>query len=196
MDTSGTAVTAVSLTAPGNEAVFDPVQVADLSRKVNDQFYNSKAAAKEAKRCIKELDCVGIFINSYSTVGNPADNEVAELDVPVYLHPRIVANGQMRIWRGYEFLAGSPWGFNYALRLKLSGLFDRYLNLRLVPSHCGEGLPTAIDRADHRMRHFKPGEADALQRVLTYYFAKNLWLTTARVVKVVRSVRWVMYSTN
>ncbi|MCJ1436653.1 hypothetical protein MMC27_006034 [Xylographa pallens] len=224
MDASGTAIMAVSLTAPGIEGVFDPVQAVELARKVNDQFHkiyrtgpyahrfrtwgcvpmqDPKAAAEEAERCVRELGCVGIFINGYSNVGNPADLEiqyldepqcepfwakVAELDVPVYLHPRIVATGQMRIFRGYEFLAGSPWGFaretaEHALRLMLSGLFDRYPNLRLVLGHCGEGLPTAIDRTDHRLRHFKTGEHGAHQHPLAYYFAKNFWITTAGVMK-------------
>ncbi|MCJ1339179.1 hypothetical protein MMC09_004468 [Bachmanniomyces sp. S44760] len=224
MDASGTAIMAISLTAPGIEGIFDPVQAAETARKVNDQFHkiyrtgphahrfltwacvpmqDPEAAAKEAERCVKELGCVGVFINGYSNVGNPANLEVqyldepqcepfwakvAELDVPVYLHPQIVATGQTRIFRGYEFLAGSPWGFaretaEHALRLMLSGLFDRYPNLRLVLGHCGEGLPTAIDRTVLRIRHFKKGGHGVHQRELAYYFAKNFWITMAGVQK-------------
>lgn len=224
MDASGTAIMAVSLTAPGIEGIFSPALAVSTARAVNDSFHtlyrtgpnahrfrtwacvpmqDPLAAAAEAHRAVRDLGCVGIFINGYSNVGNPADNEVqytdepqcepfwakvAELDVPVYLHPRIVASGQQRIFRGYEFLAGSPWGFaretaEHALRLMLSGLFDRYPNLKLVLGHCGEGLPTAIDRTDMRIRHFKKGEHGAHQHELAYYFAKNFWITTAGVMK-------------
>ena len=143
-DASGIAIMAVSLTAPGIEGIFDPVQAAEYARKVNDQnhkIYRTVPhahrfliwgcvpmqdlvdAAREAERCVKELGCVGTFVNGYSNAGNLADLEaqyldepqcepfwtnVAELDVPVYLHLRIVAIGQSRIFRGYEFLAGSP----------------------------------------------------------------------------------------
>jgi predicted TIM-barrel fold metal-dependent hydrolase len=162
-----------------------------------------QAAAKEAERCVKELGCVGILINGFSNVGNPDALEIqyldepqcepfwaklAELDVPLYLHPRIVAPVQTRIFRGYEFLAGSPWGFGretaeHALRLMLSGLFDRYPNLRIVLGHCGEGLPFGIARADLRLRHFRKGEHGTHQRELCYYFPKNFWITTAGVQK-------------
>lgn len=109
-----------------------------------------QAAAMEAERCVKELGCCGILIHGFSDVGSPDAGDVryldepqcepfwaklAELDVPLYLHPRNVAPTQSRVLRGYEFLAGSPWGFaretaEHVLRLMLSGLFDRYPGLR------------------------------------------------------------------
>ena len=84
----------------------------------------------------------------------------------------------MRIFGGYDFLVGSAWGFarktaEHTLCLMLSGLFDRYRNLRLVPIHSGEGLPTAIDRIDHHLRHSKKGEHGVYQCDLTHYFAKT-----------------------
>jgi len=114
--------------------------------------------------------------------------KMAELDVPLYLHPRIVTPGQIRIFRGYECLTGSPWGFGretaeHVLRLMLSGLFDRYPNLRIILGHCGEGLPFSIDRVDHRLRHFRKEEQGPHQHKLSHYFAKNFWVTTAGVMK-------------
>ena len=47
-------------------------------------------------------------------------------------------------------------------------------NLRLVLGHCGEGLPTAIDRTDHRMRHVKKDEHGAHQRELALLFCQGL----------------------
>ena len=134
-----------------------------------------QGAAKEAERCVKGLGCCGILINGFSNVRDSDAGEVqyldepqcepfwaklAELDVPLYLHPRNVAPNQSHPLRSNEFLAGSPWGFaretaKHALRLMLSGLFDRYPHLRIVLGHCGEGLPFAINRVDHRVRHFR-----------------------------------------
>ena len=82
-----------------------------------------------------------------------------------------------------NFSRGARETAEHALRLMLSGLFDRYPNPRIVLGHCGEGLPTAIDRTDLRIRHFKKGEHGAHQRELAYYFAKNFWITMAGVQK-------------
>ena len=158
-----------------------------------------KAAAEEAERCVKELGCCGILINGYSNVGGVNDVQyldepqcdpfwakLSELDVPLYLHPRIPPPDQIRIFKGYEFLAGSPWGFGretaeHALRLMVSGLFDRYPNLKIVLGHCGEGLPFSIKRTDERLRHFKKGSTGPHKHPLCHYFAKNFWITSAGV---------------
>ncbi len=75
-------------------------------------------------------------------------DKVNELNVPVYLHPREPLEGPARgIYTGYESLIGSAWGFAqetavHAIRLMMSGLFDRYPNLNLVLGHLGEGAGT------------------------------------------------------
>jgi predicted TIM-barrel fold metal-dependent hydrolase len=107
--------------------------------------------------------------------------KLAELDVSLYLHPRI-----LRVFKGYEFLAGGPWGFGretaeHSLRLMVSGLFDRYPNLRIVLGHCGEGLPFSIARTDHRLGHFRKGVQGPHQYPQCHYFAKNFWITSAGV---------------
>lgn len=157
------------------------------------------AAAREAERCVKELGFLGILVNGYSNLGDantiqyldepqcePFWAKLEQLDVPLYLHPRIPAPGQMRIYEGYEFLGGSPWGFStetatHALRLMLSGLFDRHPLLKIILGHCGEGLPFAISRADHRMRHFKK-DGFPCERSLQSYFEANFWVTTAGIM--------------
>jgi predicted TIM-barrel fold metal-dependent hydrolase len=224
MDAAGIAITAVSLTSPGIQGVFDKVTAIDFAIRANDQMHklyrtgphahrfrtwgsvamqDPQAAAKEAERCVKELGCIGILINGFTNIGSPDAFEIqymdeaqcdpfwaklSELDVPLYLHPRIPAPGQTRSLKGYEFLAGSPWGFaretaEHCLRLMCSGLFDRYPNPRIVLGHCGEGLPFAIDRTDHRLRHFNEGGLSNHQHPLCYYFTNNFWITTAGVQK-------------
>jgi predicted TIM-barrel fold metal-dependent hydrolase len=220
MDAAGVAISAVSLTMPGIEGIFDTAAAVEIASKVNDQMHklyrtgpyadrfltwgcvamqDPHAAAKEAERCVKELGCCGILINGYTNLGSadevqyldepqcdPFWAKLAELDVPLYLHPRIPPANQIRIFKGYEFLAGSPWGFGretaeHALRLMVSGLFDRYPTLQIVLGHCGEGLPFSIARTDHRLRHFRKGVHGPHQHPLCYYFAKNFWITSAGV---------------
>ncbi len=157
-----------------------------------------KAAAAEATRCINELGFVGILINGYSQIGDaetvqyldepqcePFWATLEELDVPLYLHPRIPTPGQSRIYRGYEFLAGSPWGFGvetamHTIRLIVSGLFDRHPRLKIILGHCGEGLPFSLARIDHRLRHFQPQHYKSKLRMQEYW-ERNFWITTAGV---------------
>ena len=156
------------------------------------------AAAVEAERCIQVLGFVGILINGYCNVGGPETVQyldepqcepfwakLEELDVPLYLHPRIPTPGQLRIFKGYEFLAGSPWAFGvetatHTIRLMISGLFDRHPNLKIILGHCGEGLPFSIARIDHRIRHFQPHHAKCKLRMQEYW-DRNFWITTAGV---------------
>ncbi|MCJ1304883.1 hypothetical protein MMC08_007696 [Hypocenomyce scalaris] len=158
-----------------------------------------RAAAKEAERCVRDLGCCGILINGYSNIGSVNDVQyldepqcepfwakLAELDVPLYLHPRIPPPNQIRVFKGYEFLAGSPWGFGretaeHALRLMVSGLFDRHPSLKIILGHCGEGLPFSLARTDHRLRHFKTGVSGPHKHPLCFYFNQNFWVTSAGV---------------
>jgi 2,3-dihydroxybenzoate decarboxylase len=111
---------------------------------------------------------------------------MAELDVPLYMHPRIPSPSQMRAYKGYEFLGGSPWGFGtetatHAIRLMISGLFDKHPNLRIILGHCGEGIPFSINRIDHRLRHFQSHHTPCKLR-LQEYWEKNFYITTAGVI--------------
>lgn len=156
------------------------------------------SAVVEVERCVKELGGVGVMVAGYTNNGSVNDvvyldhavNEpfwakISELDVPLYLHPRMPPPNQQRVYQGYDFLAGSPWGFAtetaaHALRLMVSGLFDRYPNLQVILGHCGEGLPFSLARADQRMRHFQKSLWVANQ-TLSYYYKNNFWVTTSGV---------------
>lgn len=157
-----------------------------------------EAAAAEAKRAVRELGAVGVLINGFSNVGDantvqyldepqcePFWAAIEELDVPVYLHPRISSPSQLRAFKGLEFFSGSPWGFQaetatHAFRLMLSGLFDRHPKLKIILGHCGEGLPFSLHRTDARLRHFRPGQNLAKEPLLNYW-SRNFWVTTAGV---------------
>jgi gamma-resorcylate decarboxylase len=177
-------------------------------------------AATELERCVKQLGGVGSFVGGYTNLDNADDvvylddpsmdvflAKVAELDVPIYLHPRTPPPGQQRVYEDYNVLAGSPWGFSsetagHVLRLMLSGVFDRYPNLQLVLGHCGEGIPFFLPRIEHRFRHFT--KFWNATRDLRYYWENNVWVTTSGVqdeATVLDTLRWtgedrVMFSVD
>jgi gamma-resorcylate decarboxylase len=157
-----------------------------------------KGAAEELEHTVSEHGFKGALINGYSNVGpnesvQYLDDEaviefwekVAKLGVPVYLHPREPLASQTRSIRGYPELVGSAWAFTYetashAIRLMLSGLFDRYPNIQIILGHLGEGLPYILPRLQHRLDEQRDGTrgSRATHRP-SYYFANNFWLTTS-----------------
>lgn len=157
------------------------------------------SAAAEAGRCVRELGCVGILINGHTDLGNadtiqyldepqcePFWAKMEELDVPLYIHPRVPAPGQKRIYQDYESLSGSPWGFSaetslHAVRLMMSGLFDRHPGLKIILGHCGEALPFLVARTDHRLRHYNRDKKHLASQPLQSYLENNFWVTTAGV---------------
>lgn len=158
---------------------------------------NPQAAAKELERAVKQHGFVGALINGFSCVGNeetaqyldepqvePFWEKVEELGVPVYLHPRIPLVTQRRIYEGYDGLLGSAWGFGvetstHAVRMILSGLFDRHPNLQIILGHLGEALPFTLPRLEHRLRHQRPETQGSHKLPVTEYLHKNFYLTTS-----------------
>jgi 2,3-dihydroxybenzoate decarboxylase len=101
--------------------------------------------------------------------------------VPIYLHP---ANPMTipAAFEGYPGLAGAIFGWaaetgGHALRLVLSGLFDRFPSLTIILGHMGEALPFYLWRIDSR---FKIGEPKvALRELPSAYIRANIAVTTA-----------------
>ncbi|MDP4526429.1 amidohydrolase family protein [Bacillus halotolerans] len=158
-------------------------------------------AAKELERAVNELGFVGALVNGYSNIGDentaqyldepqvrPFWEKAAQLQVPVYLHPRIPLPNQQRIYEGYEGLLGSAWGFGvetatHAIRLILSGLFDEYPDLTVILGHLGEGLPFTLPRVEHRLRHQRPETHGNHKKAPTEYLRKHFYLTTSGVFR-------------
>lgn len=155
-------------------------------------------AADELERAVKDLGMLGSLINGYTNIGSMHAaqyldetpvwefwDRVAQLDVPVYLHPREPLPALQRIYDGYPSLVGSAWGFahetaTHAIRLMLSGLFDRYPNLTIILGHLGEGLPLMLPRLEHRLRmqHDGIGLGQA-KRTVGEYLSRNFYITTS-----------------
>ncbi|HLR83707.1 MAG TPA: amidohydrolase family protein [Nocardioidaceae bacterium] len=152
------------------------------------------SAADELRRCVRELGFVGAMVNGYTNVGDdehaayyddPAFDvfwsTAAELEVPVYLHPRPALPGA-QILDGHPELVGATWGFGtetatHTLRLILGGVFDRHPGLDVVLGHLGEGLPGMLWRTQYCF-DLNPFDKQPA-KTLPEYFADNLHITTS-----------------
>lgn len=196
----------LSLTSPGVQ-LLDPDDAVTLAALANDRMaeivrnrptrfgglasfapQDPKRAAKEMDRAINQLKLNGFIVNS-STDNQYLDDqkywdifEAAEaLDAAIYIHPRCPSDGMAAPFRGYN-MAAALWGFacetgTHAVRLMLSGVFDRFPNLKIVLGHLGENISYHLWRTDHwylRFRHSFPSK----QRPMDL-FAKNFYITTS-----------------
>ncbi|STV22747.1 2-amino-3-carboxymuconate-6-semialdehyde decarboxylase [Klebsiella pneumoniae] len=68
----------------------------------------------------------------------------------------------------------------HAIRLMMSGLFDRYPNLNLVLGHLGEGLVHMLPRTQHRLYRQRFGcGLGKRKKPLMHYLQNNFIVTTS-----------------
>jgi 2,3-dihydroxybenzoate decarboxylase len=147
-----------------------------------------REAASELERAVRQLGFKGALINGH-TQGTYLDDarclpfweRVAALDVPIYLHP---ANPMTipAAFEGYPGLSQATFGWaaetgGHALRLVLSGLFDRFPSLTVILGHMGEALPFYLWRIGSRFKITEPKVA--LQEMPSEYIRRNIVVTTA-----------------
>lgn len=210
MDQIGIDMQIISLTSPGVQ-VFEASLATRLAAASNDALaaavrshptrfaglaaiapQDPASAAKEIERAAK-LKLNGLIVNSH-TMGEYLDAakfrpifEAAEaLDMPIYLHPREPAASWVAPYLDYAlWFAG--WGFAaetglHAMRLILSGLFDRFPKMKIVLGHMGEGIPFWLQRIDNRyLLEVKIGAVAKLPRLPSEYFLENFVITTSGV---------------
>ena len=211
MDENGIDMQLLSLTAPGVQ-VFDADTGTALARESNDILVETvnnnptryaglaavapqapKSAAKELERAVG-LGLKGAIINSH-TKGEYLDAvayrpilEAAEsLDVPIYIHPNAVAPSMIAPFAERN-MAEAFWGFQtetalHALRLIVTGTFDRFPNLKIVLGHLGEGIPFWLDRFDRQYGNSR-GTSDRnptwkAKRLPSDYFDENFYTTSS-----------------
>lgn len=152
-----------------------------------------EAAAAELERCVTGLGFKGTMIHGHVAgrfLDDPAFSPVfacaESLGVPVYLHPTPPSPAVFDAYftglpgRTGEALAGAAWGWHaetglHALRLVLSGLFDRHPRLEVVIGHMGENIPFSLARADSVL---SPA-ATHLKRRVAEYFHEHFYVTTS-----------------
>ena len=150
-----------------------------------------ESAAAELQRCAK-LGFKGVMVNG--TVNGqflddpkftPLFEAAQALDIPIYLHPAPPPKPVMDAYfsglgqLGF-FLSTAGWGWHvetglHSLRLIVSGLFDRFPNLKMIIGHMGENISFSLARSQ---MVFSRGALN-LKKQLGDYFQDNFWLTTS-----------------
>lgn len=151
------------------------------------------AAVEETKRAVRSLGLNGVMGNGMANgcfLDDPSFfpiwEQAAELDVPVYIHPayppKAVADPY---FTGFDpdvnlLLATTCWGWHsevglHALRLIVSGLFDRLPSLQVIIGHMGEMFPFMLDRIEDWMTPV----ARNLKRKVSEYFRENFHISTS-----------------
>jgi 5-carboxyvanillate decarboxylase len=212
MDATGIDMQLLMLTCPGVQ-LFEPGDACALATSSNDQLAEAiarhpdrfsglaafapnapQAAAAEIERAVKRLGLKGALVNSH-TQGRYMDDEFfwpifeacEALDVPLYIHPNTPSPQMVQPFLP-RCLDAAIYGFQaetglHALRLIVSGLFDRFPKLKIVLGHLGEGLPFWLYRIDFMhagiVRSGRSAGAPPLKRKPSDYLRENFYYTTS-----------------
>lgn len=155
------------------------------------------AAAAELERAVTQLGLKGAMITGHIR-GEYLDEkkywvilEMAEkLDVPLYIHPAIPSPELLKAYLPYPALASGILGFAadtslHAMRLILSGVFEKYPRLKIILGHLGEALPFWLWRMDSRIEEEIQTDPlsnefyEYLTKSPSSYFKNNFYVTTS-----------------
>ncbi|BBC73409.1 conserved hypothetical protein [Altererythrobacter sp. B11] len=208
MDRLGIDMQILSLTSPGVQ-LFEAGYAGELARLANDRLaevvrahptrfaglasfapQDPKQAAKEMERAVTKLGLNGFIVNSHTNNEYlddpkflPILEAAAALDRPIYIHPRCPSDGMAAPFRDNR-LQSAIWGYaietgTHAMRLILSGVFDRLPNLRIVIGHMGENIPFHLWRSDHWFERRRSAYASKLKP--SEVMKRNVFITTSGV---------------
>jgi 5-carboxyvanillate decarboxylase len=208
MDAHGVDLQLLSLTAPGVQ-LFDADAATELARVANDRLaevigrhptrfaglgafapHSPRRAVREMERCVRELKLNGFIVNSHTNNEYLDDPkywpilEAAEaLDRCIYIHPRGPSDGLSGPMRDYGMFA-ALWAYGvevgtHAVRLILSGVFDRFPKLRICLGHMGEAVHFWSWRLDFMSARAQGTEAPRLQLKPSEYLRRNFVITTS-----------------
>ena len=153
-------------------------------------------AVAELKRGVEELGCKGWLVNGRSLDRSldhpdffPLLAAAAQLRIPIYLHPQLppkavrdayYSDADARLGGALAdmMFAGPAIGWHVeagvqAVRLILSGVFDRLPELQVILGHWGETVVPYMDRIEQAARVRK----QKLARPVPEYFRKNFHVT-------------------
>ncbi|MBV9794845.1 MAG: amidohydrolase family protein [Actinobacteria bacterium] len=140
MDEAGVDVQVLSHTVPAIQQDLEAAQAAALARTANDYI-------------------AGHYLDE------PQFDELwaalAELQVPLYLHPGIPPTEPWALLGGHPELSGALWSWaatagGHAMRIVMGGVFDRHPGATLILGHIGEFLPFQTSRFDSRYATLDP----------------------------------------
>jgi 2,3-dihydroxybenzoate decarboxylase len=211
MDEYHVTVQVLSLTVPGvqypglsgreaiDDARFANDHLASVIAAHPDRFrgfaavpmQDPAAAVEELQRCVGEHGFVGALVND-NTDGHYLDEEqyevfwesLADLRVPLYIHPGAPAVDHWHVLDGYPELYGATWSWaaetsGHALRIVYGGVFDRHPKATVILGHMGEFLPFQISRLDSRYQTLETRVA--LKRPPSSYIGTNIRITNSGV---------------
>src|SRR5215469_2721886 len=150
-----------------------------------------EAAADELERTTKELGFKGAMLHGLANEVFLDDKKfwpiyarAEQLDVPIYFHPSHPQPDVQRIYyddyvKDFPMVARPAWGYTVetatlAIRLVLSGVFERHPKLKIVLGHLGETLPFLVWRIDQALK--RPGQKAVSFRDI---FCGNYYITTS-----------------
>jgi 5-carboxyvanillate decarboxylase len=154
------------------------------------------AAADELERAVIKLGLKGAVVNGHIR-GEYLDDrkywpifeQAEKLDVPIYIHPKMPSPDMIKPYLTYPGLASALLGFAaeaslHAMRLILSGVFDKYPGLKIILGHLGEALPFWLWRMDSRFLEEKKDPASAafykdFGKSPAHCFKNNFYVTTS-----------------
>ena len=150
-----------------------------------------EAAADELERSVAQLGLKGAMIHGLAD-GRFVDERrfwpifarAEQLDVPIYLHPAVPHPQVMDAYykdyaQEFPSVIRAAWGYTVetatqAIRLVLSGVFEKHPNLKIILGHLGETLPFLVWRIDHALS--RPGQKSVSFRDV---FCNNFYITTS-----------------
>jgi 5-carboxyvanillate decarboxylase len=211
MDKYGVDMHVLSLTAPGVQ-MFDADTACELATLANDRLaeviarhptrfaglasfapHAPKRAAKEMERAIRKLKLNGFIVNSHTNNEYFDDPkywpilEAAEaLDACIYIHPRAPSYGMKGPFTDYG-MDSAMWGYGmevgtHAVRMMVSGVFDRFPKLKICIGHMGEAVPFWIWRINFmNTRAQRIGRSPKTQLTMAEYLQRNFVITTSGV---------------
>jgi predicted TIM-barrel fold metal-dependent hydrolase len=149
------------------------------------------AAADELERTAKQLGFKGAMLHGLAN-GVFLDDKrfwpiyarAEKLDLPIYLHPSQPHPDVQRVYyadyiKDFPMVARPAWGYTVetatlAIRLVLSGVFEKYPKLKIILGHLGETLPFLVWRIDQALK--RPGQKSLSFRDI---FCNNFYITTS-----------------
>lgn len=208
MDKCGVDMHVLSLTSPGVQifnadtaarlATLANDRLAEIIKQHPTRFaglasfapQDPKTAAREIDRAINKLKLNGLVVNSH-TNGEYLDNPkywpifeaATAVDAAIYIHPRNMPDPCTFMIRADVDLSGAIWGFQmetglHAMRLIISGVFDRFPLLKIVLGHMGEALPYWLYRIDYMYQAYTRGQGK-LKKTPSQYIKDNFLITTS-----------------
>jgi len=206
MDDQGVDMHVLAVTSPGVQ-MFPAAQAVPMAALANDRLaaviaahprrfaglatiapQDPAAAAREIARAVGGLGLNGVMINSH-TFDEYLDEdkflpifEAADAHgAPIYIHPRAPSAGMAQPYLKYG-LETAIWGYGmetglHAVRLIMSGIFDRFPKLKVILGHMGEGLPFWLWRLDYMFAN--GSNRPSLARLPSDYMRDNFMITTS-----------------